>query len=225
MTRARLLVVDPEPWAVAMLKTMLQPLECELIAAASDRTALRLLTPPPALVLQAVDTADPAALELLTYVRRRDQSLPVILLLSAPHPGLAGEAHRLGATAVLPFPPPAGQLRSAVARGLDPGVAPGRTGDEVRDRPVGPEGTTVEPREGRPERAAVPCRCHTGPVGPDGAETRIGPLRIALEGPERELILQALRAFGGSRVATARALGINRTTLYKKMKKYDLLCE
>jgi len=48
-------------------------------------------------------------------------------------------------------------------------------------------------------------------------------LKRALEGPERWLILRALAQHGGSRSATARALGINRTTLFNKMRRYALL--
>ena len=48
-------------------------------------------------------------------------------------------------------------------------------------------------------------------------------LREALAGPERQIILGALRANDGNRQATARQLGIHRTTLYKKMKKHGLL--
>jgi DNA-binding NtrC family response regulator len=51
------------------------------------------------------------------------------------------------------------------------------------------------------------------------------PLKEALEGPEKQLILQALEALNWNRQETARVLDINRTTLYKKMKKYGLLCE
>lgn len=47
-------------------------------------------------------------------------------------------------------------------------------------------------------------------------------LREALEGPERQIILQALRSNGWNRAATADALDINRTTLYKKMKRLGL---
>jgi DNA-binding NtrC family response regulator len=43
-----------------------------------------------------------------------------------------------------------------------------------------------------------------------------------LEEPERAIIVQTLREFGGNRNETADALGINRTTLYKKMKKLGL---
>jgi len=47
-------------------------------------------------------------------------------------------------------------------------------------------------------------------------------LKEALEAPEREIIAQVLREFSGNRNETADALGINRTTLYKKMKKLGL---
>ncbi len=49
------------------------------------------------------------------------------------------------------------------------------------------------------------------------------PLAEALAEPEKRIIMAALAANGGHRQATAHALGINRCTLYKKMKKYGLL--
>jgi len=47
-------------------------------------------------------------------------------------------------------------------------------------------------------------------------------LKEALEGPERQIILQCLRENNWNRNLTADQLGINRTTLYKKMKKLGL---
>lgn len=47
-------------------------------------------------------------------------------------------------------------------------------------------------------------------------------LREALEGPERQIILEVLRSNNYSRNVTADRLGINRTTLYKKMKRLGL---
>ncbi len=49
------------------------------------------------------------------------------------------------------------------------------------------------------------------------------PLKRALEIPEREIIERTLRAHDWNRQATARALDINRTTLFNKMRKYGLL--
>ncbi|MBM4022424.1 MAG: sigma-54-dependent Fis family transcriptional regulator [Planctomycetes bacterium] len=48
------------------------------------------------------------------------------------------------------------------------------------------------------------------------------PLKDALATPERQLILGALEQAGWRRDVAARALGINRTTLYKKLKRLGL---
>lgn len=48
------------------------------------------------------------------------------------------------------------------------------------------------------------------------------PLERALEGPERRIIERALMRNNWNRQSTAAELDINRTTLYKKMKKYQL---
>lgn len=48
-------------------------------------------------------------------------------------------------------------------------------------------------------------------------------LADALAAPERQIIVAALQANKGNRQLTAKQLGINRTTLYKKMRKYGLL--
>ena len=47
-------------------------------------------------------------------------------------------------------------------------------------------------------------------------------LKEALEGPERQIILEVLQKHNWNRQKTAEALGINRTTLYKKMKRLGL---
>ncbi|MFN8706480.1 MAG: helix-turn-helix domain-containing protein, partial [Planctomyces sp.] len=47
-------------------------------------------------------------------------------------------------------------------------------------------------------------------------------LKAALTQPEKHLIIQALESNGWNRQKTAKALGINRTTLYKKMRRYDI---
>jgi DNA-binding NtrC family response regulator len=57
---------------------------------------------------------------------------------------------------------------------------------------------------------------------PAAEDTRVLPLKDALEIPEKALILRALKSFQGSRQATADALGINRTTLFKKMRRFGI---
>ena len=61
------------------------------------------------------------------------------------------------------------------------------------------------------------------PAEADGSPDRPVSLTAALAEPEKRIILSALEANNGSRQAAARQLGINRTTLYKKMKKHGLL--
>jgi len=50
-------------------------------------------------------------------------------------------------------------------------------------------------------------------------------LKQALAEPEKRIIRQALEANHWNRQATAKALGINRTTLFKKMKRFGLYAE
>jgi DNA-binding NtrC family response regulator len=49
-----------------------------------------------------------------------------------------------------------------------------------------------------------------------------GTLKQALQCPERQIILDMLKKHNGNRSLTAQALGINRTTLYKKMKRLGM---
>jgi len=66
---------------------------------------------------------------------------------------------------------------------------------------------------------------HGGPTpaaAPGAGDAAAGSLRRALEHPERRLILQALERNGWRRDAAARALGINRTTLYKKLRRLGM---
>ncbi|MDZ4818428.1 MAG: sigma-54 dependent transcriptional regulator [Planctomycetota bacterium] len=60
-------------------------------------------------------------------------------------------------------------------------------------------------------------------VAPSNTQTTDGQtLKQALEGPERQIILSVLESNHWNRHATATLLGINRTTLYKKMKRLGL---
>jgi two-component system response regulator HydG len=64
-----------------------------------------------------------------------------------------------------------------------------------------------------------------GGAAPAHLPLAIRPLKEALEEPEKRIIIQALQALNWNRQETARVLDINRTTLYKKMKKYGLLVD
>jgi DNA-binding NtrC family response regulator len=67
----------------------------------------------------------------------------------------------------------------------------------------------------------LPPALHAGApatIAPVGSRT----LKQALEAPERQIILEVLEKFHWNRNLTADALGVNRTTLYKKMKRLGL---
>jgi DNA-binding NtrC family response regulator len=66
-----------------------------------------------------------------------------------------------------------------------------------------------------------------GATVPEALQARAGGanLKAALANPERQIILEALENNGWNRQDTAEMLGINRTTLYKKMKKYGIQFE
>lgn len=62
-----------------------------------------------------------------------------------------------------------------------------------------------------------------GQIAPIGITFPSTSLKKALEGPERTVIEAALRVNNWNRQQTAEMLDINRTTLYKKMRRYGLL--
>jgi DNA-binding NtrC family response regulator len=69
--------------------------------------------------------------------------------------------------------------------------------------------------EDLPSELAAAAPLPTGEIGGSS-------LKEALEAPEKRIILEMLRTNNWNRNATAAALGINRTTLYKKMKRLGL---
>jgi DNA-binding NtrC family response regulator len=214
MARPHLLILQLARSAAARLDSMLQPLGFEIDVTDDVLAAARRLAVGRALVLVAADPADPDAREFLVYARRKHPEVPVVVLLTMADAGRSTEASRLGAD-VLQFPCTAARLRDAVTRALDPARP-------MRDRLAAePEGLARQDR-GRAAPAALrggqPRRDFI-PTGPPGS------LKAALGDPERRIILEALSALGWNRGEAARALEINRTTLYKKMKKYGLLEE
>lgn len=69
---------------------------------------------------------------------------------------------------------------------------------------------------------AQPARAANAAPGDEGSLDQPLPLAVALEEPERRIIEKALKRNSYNRQSTAAELDINRTTLYKKMRKYQL---
>ena len=80
--------------------------------------------------------------------------------------------------------------------------------------------TTCPKRSSRSPPAPSPARRRRDAT--DVVPTSRCRCNVALEGPERRIIEAALKRNNWNRQATAAELDINRTTLYKKMRKYQL---
>src|ERR1700733_10391170 len=120
MHKLRILILYPDPAGLALLTSMLKSLGHIIEEAANDRMAVRLMERENIdLVLAGGDPGDGDALELLTYVRRKQREVPVVLLFPRLHPERAKEALRLGAMAILKYPVPAAELRAAVLQALE----------------------------------------------------------------------------------------------------------
>jgi transcriptional regulator with PAS, ATPase and Fis domain len=164
---------------------------------------------------KAVRGLTPAALGVLARgmwpgnVRQLEHALERAVLLAAQPDGVRPNAIRKLA---------AGDLESLDAGGA-PGPAPRpampyRPAGDVPTYPSGP----APPPSFTPEV--------TLQRGLDWLEKLTGgelSLKAALEGPERMLIEGALRRHTGRRDLAAKELEINRSTLFNKMRKYDLL--
>jgi two-component system response regulator HydG len=156
MSQPRILIVHPDPSALALLSSMLRSLGHVIDEAANDRVAVRLMERGGiALVLAGIEPADADALELLSYVRRKHRQVPVILLFPSPNPERTKEALRLGALSVLRYPVPATELRAAVTQAL--GSIP-RTPEATQPNPATP--SAVSAGQGNGTNGHGPSQAH-----------------------------------------------------------------
>jgi two-component system response regulator HydG len=120
MHRARILIRDPDPAGLALLRSMLTSLGQEIEEAPNVNVAIRLIEHGGTdLVMAVVEPDDSDALELLTHARCQQPAVPVILLIPRSDPDRATDAVRRGAATVLKYPVSAVMLRAAVAQALE----------------------------------------------------------------------------------------------------------
>jgi DNA-binding NtrC family response regulator len=105
-----------------------------------------------------------------------------------------------------PWPGNVRELENAVERAV---VLSRRPQIEAEDLPEALQGAIPQPSPGG--RMSAPLELD-----------KAMPLELALEAPERRILEHALKRNNWNRQATAAELNINRTTLYKKMRKYSL---
>jgi two-component system response regulator HydG len=152
MSQSQILIVHPESSAQSLLASVLQSLGHGIEEAANDRAALRRVERGNVgLVISAVDPADPEALELTSYLRRKHSRVPVLLLFANPACDRAREATRLGAT-VLRYPAPAMELRASVTQALQVWMDASPAAPAPAPQPVSPPPAS-EPRAESEARA------------------------------------------------------------------------
>lgn len=213
----RLLIIHSNPFRADVLATILAPLRLECHHAASHWTAVRWLEENPSASLVAVDPSAPDCLGLPGFLLRQQPGFPLVALFTTTDDVCESNALRLGAAAVLGYPCPPEELRAAVAGAL---LIRGSTRAEP---PMGEEACTDVKAIDRPVGEIELDRQSSAADTLAADQHGIRPLKQALHDYECLQIFSALQILRWNRNDTAKALGIERTTLYLKMKKYGLL--
>ncbi len=162
------------------------------------------------LILIDFDLAPAAALDRLRDLRERHRDVLPVVTTPFGQVGYVAAAIKLGAEDVLVKP----VNEQVLLRAVEAAAA-----KQVLLRGMPDDDTTLA-------AGLVPA---LAPPETPGQERRLtathggtGTLTEALLGPERRIICEALDEHGWNRTATAAALGIDRTTLYKKIKRFGL---
>ena len=107
-------------------------------------------------MIAGINPADPDAMELVAYARRKHAQVPLVLLFPSAHPERAREATRLGATAVLKFPMPATELRAAVTQACEQSLFTPRQEANGSASPASSRRLDEEPRSQNSAKLAHP---------------------------------------------------------------------
>ena len=205
--RIRLLILDEDRVYGQSLAGSLREEGYDVRATESPADALASLQAGgPELLLAEVNTSglDPA--EFLRDVRRSAPGTVVVVVTAFGSIEGAVQATRGGAFAYLTKPASAREVRPIVDRAA--------------------RQFWLLSGSGAPQQIIAPADAASGIEAPGrdaiAAGEPPGPLQAALERSEREIILAALERYGWNRRAAAGGLGIDRATLYKKMRKHGL---
>jgi len=97
VTQLKILIVVGQSSIRKLLRIGLKPLGYELLEAPDPKTSLQLLSERPDLVILDLELTDIDELELLRKMRRRDKSVPIIMLSNRGSEARTAEALDLGA--------------------------------------------------------------------------------------------------------------------------------
>jgi len=205
---ARVFVVDDDAIIRRLIVSMLESVGHEVRAFSRAGDLLAALDEEAAdAVVVDVMMPDMDGLELLGYLRDREQELSVVVVSAVKGVDTIVEAIRLGASDFLAKPVRRERLLGAVRQAVEWTRLKRRVDDlETRLRRMGRH-------EPRPRLAPTPI-----PHPPERRSPSIPDLQTL----EQQAIERALRHTGGNVSEAARRLGIGRTTLYRKMAAYGL---
>ena len=228
----KLLIVAKEVLALSLMESLRDGGFEILTASRSEKAAEILDRNPVDIVLYDLLLHSPDGLDALFGIRRKAPQTPLLVLSPSWNMDKATRALEMGAEAVILTPVHPLAARLQVTRILEKkrlSEENKRLKKRLEDRsfpsPYNPGGKERKAATTRNERTG---RSEATVLEEEGGNDRsrgfsIIALKKALESPERRIILEALEACGFNRQETARALQINRTTLYNKMKRLGLL--
>ncbi|MFW5856310.1 MAG: sigma-54-dependent transcriptional regulator [Planctomycetota bacterium] len=169
---------------------------------------------------------------VLPSLRERREDIPLLaevlerraaVRLGIPPRGLSPEA--LAKLQTLEFPGNVRELMNLVERAAIFARGPRIEEEDIRADgslpviPVPEEALRLPPVEGAQDAVPLPEEGADAPVDGEGTVRLDG---MSLEDLEREAIRQSLAHTGGNMQQTARQLGISRSTLYSKVRKYGI---
>lgn len=209
---ARVLVVDDDADTRSAIVDLLRDLGHHVEAEPGGEAALeRVGSADFDAVLSDLRMEGMDGLELCQRLLRDGPRLPVVVMTAFDDVRSALGALKAGAFDFITKPFDVDELTTALNRAVESG----RNSRRVERLPP-----DEAPESGsRPSRSAAPETALKGTPGPGS----VTPLRTAkLSEVERRHILGALAAAEGNKALAARALGIDRATLYRKLRRYRL---
>ncbi len=209
----RILLLDSDAIAQESLASLLTAEGYAVTPAGTlEAAAAAMKAAPHDLAIVDINAPDASGLEIWRYLRDSHGEMGVILITAYGAMEAAVEAMKEGARDYLTKPIIEDDLRLAVQRALE------RQRLMEENHRLREALTEAGGRDFAPQAGPAIVKSSIS-VGPGGAQT----LEQAMSQMEKRMIEAALSQHSGSRQWAARQLGINRITLYKKMKRHGLM--
>lgn len=201
----QVVIVDDDDLVRRSIRLVVRRLTNDIVECATGRTALQQARNEPSAVILDLGLPDADGLDLLLAIKEAVPAVPVIVVTASNSIDTALEAVRRGAEDFVTKPFVTERLLSAVRNAIRVSSLARRVAELERET----DPSTSDPGFGNLITAY------------DSSVDGDGPL-IPLLDVERRHVALALQRCRGNLSEAARALGIGRTTLYRKIEKYGL---